>query len=242
MEPLIGDAAQARFNPLKFQYVGSANRETSVCVAWHTSPVKTFDDMFKTELIVGTSGVTSSIQQYPTVLNSVLGTKFKMITGYTGSHEAALAMERGETQGICGLQWSSFKTSYQNWLETKQVRLIAQISSPSGDPELNQLGVPKVWDWVKADSDRRTLNVILRQLDFGRPYVLPPNTPPEVVRAYRDAFAAVVKDPDFLAEAKKMALEIDAMPGDEVQKAVEDIYGTPAVDVERANKALKGQG
>jgi tripartite-type tricarboxylate transporter receptor subunit TctC len=82
----------------------------------------------------------------------------------------------------------------------------------------------------------------LRQLDFGRPYVLPPNTPPEVVRAYRDAFVAVVKDPDFLAEAKKMALEIDAMPGDEVQKAVEDIYGTPAVDVERANKALKGQG
>lgn len=240
MEPLIGDASQARFDPRKFHFVGSANRETSVCIAWHTSPIKTFDDMFKTEMIVGTSGVTSSIQQYPTVLNSVLGTKFKMITGYTGSQEAALAMERGETQGICGIQWSSFLTSYQSWLETGKVRIIAQISSPEGDPALNKRGVPKVWNWVTKDSDRRTLTVILSQLDFGRPYVLPPGVSADVVKAYREAFSAVVQDPAFLDEAKKMAIDIDAIGGAQVQKIVEDIYATPPADVERARAALKG--
>ena len=150
MEPLIGDKSATQFDPRKFEFIGSANRETSICVAWHTSPIKTFDDMFDKELIVGTSGVTSSIQQYPTVLNNVLHTKFKIVSGYPGSREAALAMERGETGGICGLQWSSFITNYQSWLDEKKVRIIAQISSEGGDPVLNKMGVPTIWKYVEV--------------------------------------------------------------------------------------------
>ena len=239
MEPLIGDASQTRFDPRKFSFVGSANRETSVCVAWHTSPVQEFKDMFEKEMIIGTSGVTSSIRQYPAVLNNVLGTKFKMITGYPGSLDAALAMEKGETQGICGIQWSSFNTSHKHWLDTKQVRIIAQISSPEGDPELNRRGITKVWDFVKNDADRQTLNVIFSQLEFGRPYVLPPEVPQDRVQAYRAAFDATMKDPAFLAEAVKLQIDIDPVSGAAVQKLVEDIYATPPAQVERAKAALK---
>lgn len=239
MEPLIGDASQARFDPRKFAFVGSANRETSVCVAWHTSPIQSFKDMFDKEMIIGTSGVTSSIRQYPAVLNNVLGTKFKMITGYPGSLDAALAMEKGETQGICGIQWSSFNTSHKHWLDNGQVRIIAQISSPDGDPELNRRGITKVWEFVKNDADRQTLNVIFSQLEFGRPYVLPPDVPKERIEAFRTAFDATMKDAAFLEEAKKLQLDIDAVSGAQVQKLVEEIYATPPAQVERAKAALK---
>lgn len=239
MEPLIGDASKALFDPRKFSFIGSANRETSVCVAWHTAPVQSFKEMFEKELIIGTSGVTSSIRQYPTVLNNVLGTKFKMITGYPGSLDAALAMEKGETQGICGIQWSSFNTGHKHWLDEKKVRIIAQISSPEGDPELNKRGITKVWDFVKSDADRQTLNVIFSQLEFGRPYVLPPEVPKDRVAAYRAAFDAVVKDPAFLEEAKKLKISIDPVSGAQVQKLVEEIYSTPPAQVQRAKAALK---
>jgi tripartite-type tricarboxylate transporter receptor subunit TctC len=239
MEPLIGDKSQTQFDPRQFQFIGSANRETSICVAWHTSPIQSFKDMFEKEMIIGSSGVTSSIEQYPTVLNNILGTKFKIVGGYPGSHQAALAMEKGEMQGICGIQWTSFITNFQHWLDDKKVRIIAQISSPEGDPKLNEMGVPRIWDYVKSEDDRKTLSVIFSQLDFGRPYVLPPGVPADRVEAYRKAFDATMKDPEFLAEAAKIKLNIDPLPGAEVQKIVEQIYATPPEQVERAKAAVK---
>ena len=239
MDPLIGDSAQTQFDPRKFAFIGSANRETFICVAWHTSGIQKFEDMFAKELIIGTSGVTSSIHQYPAVLNNILKTKFKMVAGYKGSHEAALAMERGETGGICGLQWSSFVSTYQNWLDEKKVRLIAQISAPGGDPTLNAMGVPTIWEYVKNDEDKKTLGVIFTQFAFGRPYVLPPGVPADRVTAYRRAFDATMKDPEFLAEAEKLKLAIDPVSGEDVQKLVDEIYATPKEDVERARLVLK---
>lgn len=239
MEPLIGNAEKAKFDPRQFQFVGSANREVSICIAWHTAPVKSFAELFDKELVIGTSGVTSSIRQYPTVLHNVLGAKFKMITGYPGSKDAALAMERGETQGMCGLQWSSFITSYKDWLDQKKVRLLVQLSSPSGHPVLNKMGVPKIWEFVKNDGDRKVLQTIFSQLQFGRPYVLPPGVPQDRVEAFRKAFDATMKDEEFLAEAAKLRLGIDPASGGEVQKLVAEIYDTPKAAVERAKKALQ---
>lgn len=239
MEPLIGDDKQTQFDPRKFIFIGSANSETSICVAWHTSPVQTFKDMFEKELIVGSSGVTSSIGQYPTVLNNVLRTRFKVVSGYPGSRQAALAMEKGEMQGICGLQWTSFITNFQHWLDNKQVRILAQLSSPEGDPTLNKMGVPRIWDYVKNEEDRNTLSVIFSQLAFGRPYVLPPDVPADRVAAFRKAFEDTMKDPAFLAEAQKIKLTIDPLPGAEVQKLVEQIYATPKAQVDRAKAAVK---
>jgi tripartite-type tricarboxylate transporter receptor subunit TctC len=239
MEPLIGDVTQTHFDPRGFSFVGSANRETFICVAWHTSEVKSLEDMFTKELIIGTSGITSAIHQYPAVLNGILKTKFKMVAGYKGSHEAALAMERGETGGICGLQWSSFASTYQHWLDDKKVRIIAQISLPGGDPALNAMGVPTIWQYVKSDADKKTLDLFFAQFAFGRPYVLPPGVPAERVTAIRRAFDATMKDPEFLAEAEKLKLGIDPVSGEDVQKLVADIYATPKEEVERARQVLK---
>ncbi len=239
MEPLLGDARKAQFDPLKFHIIGSANRETSICVAWSTSPIHKFEDILEKEMIVGTSGVTSSIRQYPTVLKNVLGAKFKLVTGYTGSSAAALAMERGETQGICGLQWSSFITSYQRWLDGKNVRIFLQMSGDKGQADLNKLGIPNVWKFVKNDTDRKVLKVIFNQLEFGRPYVLPPGVPADRVEAFRKAFDATMKDPEFLAEAKKLQLGIDPASGNEVETLLKEIYATPKDLVEKAKAALK---
>ncbi|MEY3552698.1 MAG: hypothetical protein RL735_1046 [Pseudomonadota bacterium] len=240
MEPLIGDASVTQFDPRRFIFIGSANKETSICIAWHNAPVQTFEDMFSKELIVGTSGVTSSIRQYPTIFNNVLKTKFKMITGYPGSREAQLAMERGETNGICGIQWTSFIAAQSDWLEQNKVRILAQIGGLDGDETLNKMGIPKIWDFVKNEADKRTLSVIFNQLEFGRPYVLPPGVPADRVAAFRKAFDETMKDPEFLAEAAKAKLVINPVSGVNVQKLVDEIYTTPKEDVERARAALKG--
>lgn len=239
MDPLIGDSSQTRFDPRNFSFIGSANKETFICVSWHASGIQKFEDVFTRELIIGTSGVTSSIHQYPAVLNNILKTRFKMVAGYKGSNEAALAMERGETGGICGLQWSSFVSTYQNWLDEKKVRLIAQISAPGGDPALNAMGIPTIWDYVKSDADKRTLNVIFTQFAFGRPYVLPPGVPTDRVAAFRHAFNETMKDPEFLADANKLKLAIDPLSGEGVQKLVAELYATPKEEVERARQVLK---
>jgi tripartite-type tricarboxylate transporter receptor subunit TctC len=227
-----------QFDPTKFNWIGSMNNEVNACVALTSTNVKTVEEAKKKVVIMGGSGPNDT-EQTPAVLNNVLGTKFKVVAGYPGSQQAALAMEKGETDGICGMQWTSFITSFQHWLDNKQVRIIAQISSPEGDPKLNEMGIPKIWDYVKRDEDKQVLNVIFSQLAFGRPYVLPPGVPAERVEAYRKAFDATMKDPEFLADAAKAKLNIDPLPGAEVQRIVQDIYATPPQLVERAKAVLK---
>ncbi len=238
-EPLTGDASVTQYDPRKFIYIGSANKETSICVVWQDAPVKTFEDILTKEVLVGGAGVTSSIRQYPMVLNNVLGTKFKLVNGYPGSREAGLAMERGEVNGLCGIQWTSFLAQGAEWMANNKVRIIAQMGGFDGDVELNKMNIPKIWDFVKTDAEKRTLAVIFNQLEFGRPYVLPPGVPADRVAAFRKAFDETMKDPEFLAEAAKAKLIINPVNGDGVQKLVDEIYMTPKEDVERARAALK---
>jgi hypothetical protein len=169
----------------------------------------------------------------------VLGTKFKLVNGYPGSREAGLAMERGEVNGLCGIQWTSFLAQGAEWMANNKVRIIAQMGGFDGDVELNKMNIPKIWDFVKTDAEKRTLAVIFNQLEFGRPYVLPPGVPADRVAAFRKAFDETMKDPEFLAEAAKAKLIINPVNGDGVQKLVDEIYMTPKEDVERARAALK---
>lgn len=238
VEPLIGDAPNLKYVPQKLNYIGSANREVALCVAWNTSPIKTFKDVFDKQMIVSSSAG-SSIDQYPRVLNNVLGTKFKVVSGYPGSRESALAVERGEVQGLCGIQYSSFMTSYRRWLDEKKAHIIVQIGSDDGFAPLNEMGVPKIWDFVKTDEQRKTLKTIFAQLEFGRPYILPPGVPADRVAAYRKAFDETMKDPEFLADAKKLKLDINPLPGAKVQEIVDELYDTPPALVKKAKEALK---
>jgi tripartite-type tricarboxylate transporter receptor subunit TctC len=239
LEPLIGDPEHARYDARKFGYIGSANREASICFAWHSSPVQSFADVLTREMIVSAPGVASAARQYPVLLNKIVGTRFKVIAGYSGSQETTQAVEKGEAEGVCGLPWSSFAPLFGGWIDEKKVRLFGQIALPAGDPLLNKMQVPGIWSLVKRADDRQILELIFAQTEFGRPYMTPPDVPPDRLAALRAAFDATMQDPGFLAEAEKTHLPISPMAGAEVQRAVEKIYATPSALIERAREALK---
>ena len=238
VEPLIGDAAKARYDSRRFSYIGSANRETSICFARKDAGFNTWDDVLAKKLIIGGAGWASSIRQFPAVLNKVLGTKFEIVAGYPGSKEAVQAFEKGEVQGVCGIQLSSFMPTNGDWITSGFVKIFGQIGAPPGDPMLNALGVPNIWSAVKNDDDRKVLELIFNQSEFGRPYIAPPGVPADRLKALRGAFDATMKDEAFLAEAAKIKLPIQPMTGDEFAKIVEKLYEVPAPLVARAKAAL----
>ena len=239
VEPLIGDRAKARYDSRKFSFVGSANRETSVCFARKDADVKSWADVFAKKVIVAGAGWASSIRQFPAVLNKVLGTKFEIVTGYPGSKEAVGAVEKGEAQGVCGIQWSSFGPQYGSWIDKGDVVVFGQIAAPPGDPLQNSRGVQNIWDVVTDAGNRRVLEVIFNQSEYGRPYIAPPGVPPERLNALRRAFDATMKDPGFLADAARGGLPINPMTGEEFQAAVDKVYEVPETDVARAKEALE---
>jgi hypothetical protein len=159
------------------------------------------------------------------------------VTGYPGSNEITLALERGEIQGVCGIGWSSVAAQHPHWLTNGTVRLLAQEAT-KGHPTMNKMGVPLTLDFAKTAEDRQVMELVYSQLIFGRPYVLGPGVPADRVAALRKAFMAAVQDKDSLAEAEKMHIDLDALDGEEVQAAVAKAYAMPPNVIERAKQAL----
>ena len=238
VEPLIGDRSKARYDSRRFGYIGSANRETIVCYAHRDAGINNWADVFEKKLIVGGAGWTSSIRQYPAVMNKILGTKFEIIPGYPGSKEAMQAVEKGEVQGTCGIQWSSFAPTFGHWVTSGLVKVFGQIAAPPGDPLMNQMGVQNIWDVVKNPEDKQVLEIIFNQMEFGRPYIAPPDVPADRLQALRAAFDATMKDPEFLAEAGRAQLPINPMRGEEFANEVKKLYEVPEALVTRARQAL----
>jgi len=236
LQPLIGDTP-VQHDPSKFVYLGNANNEVFVCFARADAPVKTFQDTFSKELIIGATNEGGSTRDFAAMLINVLGSKLRIVTGYAGSNEIMLAIERNEVQGLCGVGWSSIAAQHPHWLANGFGMLIAQLAT-KGHPEMNRMGVPVAIDFAKTDEDRKVMELIYSQLTFGRPFVLPPGTPPDRAAALRKAFMATMQDKDTLADAKKMNLDLDALSGEEVQAEVAKAYGMPANIVERAKQAL----
>jgi tripartite-type tricarboxylate transporter receptor subunit TctC len=234
-DPLLGHKA-AQFDATKFTWIGSANDEVSVCVAWHTSEVKTFQDLLNKELTVGGTGAAADTDQFPRVVNGVLGTKMRIITGYPGGNDVGLAMERGEVKGRCGWSWSSVKSTHQAWLDQKKINILVQLSLDK-HPDLPD--VPLIVDLAKSEEQKQVLKLIFARQVMGRPFLAPPNLPPERAEVLRKAFMDTMKDKDFLADAEKSQLEINAVPGDEVQKLVTDVYATPPDIAGKAAALLK---
>ena len=236
LQPLIGDNP-VQHDPSKFIYLGNANNEVFVCFARADAPVKTFQDTFDKELIIGATNEGGSTRDFAAMLINVLGSKLRIVTGYAGSNEIMLAIERNEVQGLCGVGWSSIAAQHPHWLANGFGKLIAQLAT-KGHPEMNRMGVPVAIDFAKTEEDRKVMGLIYSQLTFGRPFVLPPGTPPDRVAALRKAFMATMQDKDTLADAKKMNLDLDALSGEDVQVEVANAYGMPANIVERAKQAL----
>ena len=224
-----------RFDPVKLNWIGSTNRETQVLYVWHTAPVQSWDGVLTQELVMGAQAPGSTQYDYPVLANHLFGTKFKVITGYDGTPKIHLAMERGEVHGTLA-NWSTLKAISFNWVTEKKVKLLAQWALKK-HPEVAD--VPLVLDFAGSDADRDALRLVLARLEYGRPFFMPPNVPPERVAAVRRAFDAAMKDPALLAEADKLKIDIEPLTGEEVASLVEQVARTPAETVARVRTALE---
>ena len=238
MEPLFG-TPEAKYDPSKFTWIGSANNEVSVCVSWHTSPVKKWQDLLTTPLIVGGTGPGADTDTFPRVMNNVLGTKLKLVTGYPGGNDVLLAMERGEVEGRCGYSWSSAKARKADWLAEGKLNILIQMSTGKHEdlPE-----VPLIMDLAKSQEDKDALELIYARQEFGRPFLAPPSVPADRAEALQTAFMATMKDPAFLEDAKKQDLEVNPVSGKRVAELIAKIYSAPKEIVQRAKEASEKEG
>ena len=215
----------AQFDGTKFSWIGSANDEVSVCVGWSsTSGIAKFEDLKTKQMIVGGTGGSADTDQFPRIINAVLGTKMKLVVGYPGGNEVNLAMERGEVQGRCGWSWSSVKSTQSGWLKDKKINVLVQLSL-SKHADLPD--VPLIMDLAQTEEQKQIFRLIFARQVLGRPFLAPPGLPADRLAALRTAFMDTMKDADFLAEADKLKLEITAVPGETLQKIVQEAYATP---------------
>ncbi len=213
-------APGVQFDAGKMQWIGSIAPVNETLAVWHTTGVKTIDDARKREVVAGASARGAITFIYPQMMNELLGTKFKIVTGYPGGNEINLAMERGEVEARNNT-WSSWKATKAAWLKEKKINVIAQAG-----PRAPDLDAPSVEDAARSPEERRLIELVVSGTQLGRP--LATNTaPPERVAALRAAYAATMKDPEFLAEAKTLNFEINPVLGEPMQKIVEKVLATP---------------
>jgi tripartite-type tricarboxylate transporter receptor subunit TctC len=235
LEPLLGKTP-VKHDPSKAIYLGSANDDVYICIARADAAAKSFQDVLKTELILAASQ-SSSTADYPEVINTVLKSKFKPVTGYAGSREISLAIERGEAQGACGLAWPSINVTQPGWFDTGRMKVILQTHA-TGHPELNAKGVPLAHSFAKTDEDRAMLDLFFSQSRFGRPFVIAPDVPKDRAEALRKAFAETMKDPEARAEAAKFRLDMDPVSAQDVQEEVRKVYASPPAIIAKVKAAL----
>ena len=222
LEQAVGDAG-ITFDTRKFTWIGTPIFENNTLVTWHTSPVKTVADAQRLEVAVGATGFNTSAQ-YPQVMNSLLGTKFKIIMGYPGGNEINLAMETGEVAGRGSNNWTSWKSTKPDWIRDKKINIIVQIGLTKA---ADLPDVPLLIDLAKNEDDRAALKLVSAPPSVGRPIFSTPNVPADRVQVLRAAFDATMKDPVFLEEAKKLGLDINPISGVDLEKIVSDIIDTP---------------
>jgi tripartite-type tricarboxylate transporter receptor subunit TctC len=236
LQPLLTDVP-VQHDPNKLVYLGSANSDVYVCYVRSDAAVKTFKDVLDKELIVGASNPGATTYDLPLLLNNVLGAKFRIVTGYPGSREITIALERGEVQGACGIGWTGIEVLHPEWFANDTIRVLVQLSS-QGHDDLNKRNVPKAGDFARSEDDRKVIELVFSQGIFGRPYVLPPGVPAARVAALRQAFVLALNDKSLRTEADKMQFDVDPMAGEDLQRLVAELYATPPHLVERARQAL----
>lgn len=229
LQPLQGKGV--KFDASKFYYLGSASVDNSTVYAWHTTGVKTIDDVYKKEILLGATGVGSGTTVYPVLMNNLLGTKFKIIAGYKATPEVDLAMSRGEVEGRAGNNFQSLKANHPDWLTEKKIVFLVQIGLER-DPEYPD--VPLLTELAKNEEQRQILSMYSAPVAIGRPFLTTPGVPADRAQALRDAFAKVMADPNFIAEGNKASLDIKPVSGERLTKIVDDLISTPAAVVAKA--------
>jgi tripartite-type tricarboxylate transporter receptor subunit TctC len=234
-DPILGQQG-AQFDGTKFTWLGSANNEVSVCVSWNaTSGIAKFEDLLSKEMTVGGTSSSADTDQFPRIMNGVLGTKMRIVSGYPGGNDVVLAMERGEVKGRCGWSWSSVVSTHRVWLDEKKMTVLAQLALQK-HPDLPD--VPLIIDLAKTDEQKQILKLIFARQVMGRPYLAPPGIPADRAAALRQAFMDTMTDKDFLADAEKAQLEITPVDGAGIQKLVTEVYQTPPEVAKKAAELL----
>jgi tripartite-type tricarboxylate transporter receptor subunit TctC len=234
MAPLL--QAGAQFDSTKLNWLGSLQREAYVGFLWHTVPVSHVTEIATKEVLVGSTTVGTTMNDFPLLLNDLFGYKFKIVRGYKGTPQINIAIERGEIQGNGGVGLASVKTLTQTWIDEKKIKFFVQYNLQPY-PELK--GVPMVMDLAKTDVQRQAMRLMFARTEYARPYFLPSEVPAERVTALRRAFDATMKDPAFVAEAQKLQLELSPMSGEAMQALVGELVRTPPAVVARVRKALE---
>jgi tripartite-type tricarboxylate transporter receptor subunit TctC len=235
IEPLIS-LRNVKYKISDFTAVGALEKDVSVCVTWHRSVIRTLHDARAREVTVAGTGAASATDLFPLALNAVLGTKFRVISGYVGTQETLMAIERGETDGRCGWGFSSMKSSKPDWLRDQRLNFLVQFGIDK-HPELH--GVPSALDLVVNAADRQFMRVMVAPQGINRPYLAPPDLPPERAKEIRAAFMAAMQDDGLRAEFAKVVGEPPTPTGGaDMQRLLEEIYATPADVVARLKAVL----
>lgn len=228
LAPLTGQKG-ARFDATKFSWIGSPTMETNVCIVYHTARVQTFDQLLQSELIVGATGFGSGASIYPRALNALMGTKFKLITGFPSSSDIFLAMERGEIEGTCE-SLDSVTGKRPDWLTSGKAKVLLQ-GGTEPDPHLKD--APFILDRARTDEERQAVRLLYAGQGFGRPFLAPPDLLPLRLAMLRGAFNATMQDREFGEDVRRQKLELDPRTGEQLAALVTSIYATPKAIVDK---------
>ena len=238
VEPVLyGSESKAPFkNPLEYKWIGSLTTETGVAAVWHSTGIKSWEEILTRPTIVAMAGAQGGLGAR--ALNSILGTQFQQVCCYSSDASQNLAMERGEVEGRVGWSWSTVKSTHMDWLETGKLKLLMQVSLQK-NPDIPG-DVPLVMDVVKNEKDKNALKIIFANQSMGRPFVMPPGVPEARVAEVRRAFMRMVKDPAFIAETARRRLELDdPKSGEEIEGILRDVYNASEESIAAARNAIK---
>jgi len=232
INPLISDA---KFDGTKFTWLGSITNDVSVCISWHTSPVKTWDDLMKTQFTTGGEGSGADPDLFAQLYKNVFGAKMKLVTGYPGTSDVVLAMERREVDGLCGISWSTIKARHYDWVKNKQINVLVQAALHK-DPDLAD--VPLATELATQPEQLQILKLLLASQAMARPFAAPPDMPADRTAALQNAFAKTMKDPAFLKEAETRRLDVNPVLPPEIDALLKELYATPKDILAKASRAI----
>ncbi len=233
--PVLG-LPGATFDATRLIWLGSITKDTITCVSWHSSAVKRWADLFTTEYKAGGEGKGADPDVFATLLKNSFGAKVKLITGYPGTADITLAMERGEVDGLCGISYSTIRSTRPTWLSNHEANILVQ-GALQKDPLMPD--VPSMLDLATSPAQSAMLRLMLAPQSMARPFAAPPGIPAERAKALQDGFDATMKDPEFLAEASKLGLDVSPMTGAEVEALLKEVYAAPK-DVVHEAAAVSG--
>jgi len=235
LEPLFGNP-QAKFDPRKYQWIGSFDREIASCGVWRGAgqDIRTLPDLIaaKKTVVFGSTSPTAITSQHPLFVKNMFNAPIRVIYGFKGTKDVSLAMQRGEVDGSCGMFESSVRGAYSQFVEAGDLKIVVQFGR---DRKVEFFGdATQMYSMLKTDEDRQVADIIFRQTELARPLAAPPGTPQDRVATLRAGLAAAMGDDALIADAKKLGITFDPMSGEEAQKLIEDFFNTPPELVKRA--------